>query len=210
MKEPVDRARFDAAIASIDAANGEDPNTLVVGPWSGPKELVHARIMMDWLVVLDPDADELQHLAARGHHLRRWTSPREAYPPGRAGYLRWRTAARKRHADEMAALLQEEGYAADEVERVASIVRKDGLVPSRGADDPAVQVHEDALCLVFLQTQLLGVADQLGDAETVEVLVKTMRKMSPSGLAAAGELDLDDRGRTLLSDAVAATEASAG
>ncbi|UDY36783.1 DUF4202 domain-containing protein [Dermatobacter hominis] len=210
MRKPDDRARFDAAIAAIDAANADDPNTLVVGATSGPKELVHARMMTGWLEVLDPDADELQHLAARGHHLRRWTSPRDAYPEGRAGYLRWRAAAKQRHADELGALLRAEGYDDAAVERVASIVRKDGLVASKGAADPAVQVHEDALCLVFLQTQLLGVADQLGEPETVEVLVKTMRKMSPRGIAAAAELDLDDRGRELLRDAVAATEASAG
>ena len=79
-----------------------------------------------------------------------------------------------------------------------------------GAADPAVQVHEVALCLVFLQTQLLGVADQLGEPATVEVLVRTMRKMSPIGLEAAARLDLDERGRELLNAAIAATEESAG
>jgi hypothetical protein len=109
----------------------------------------------------------------------------------------------------MAALLRDAGYDDVEIERVAAIVRKDGL-GREGAGDPAIQVHEDALCLVFLQTQLVDVADQLGDAETVEVLVKTMRKMSPRGIAAAAALDLDERGQRLLSDAVAATEASSG
>jgi hypothetical protein len=217
VREPSDRDRFDRAVAAIDAANAEDPNVLSVDGETGPKELVHARMMTGWLDVLDPDADELQHLAARGHHLRRWTSPRDAYPDGRAGYLRWRTAARRRHAEELGALLSAEGYRGPEVDRVATIVRKEGLTPrapgtgaGRGEPDPAVQVHEDALCLVFLQTQLLGVADQLGDPETVEVLVKTLRKMSPAGIAAAGALPLDPRGRDLLSDAVAATEASGG
>src|SRR5256885_11503694 len=45
---------------------------------------------------------------------------------------------------------------------------KDGL-----ATDPAVQTHEDALCLVFLETQLLDLADQLGDAKTIDVIRKT-------------------------------------
>jgi hypothetical protein len=85
-----------------------------------------------------------------------------------------------------------------------------GLTDAAGQADAAVQTHEDALCLVFLQTQLLGVADQLGEAETVEVLVKTMRKMSPAGLGAAIRLDLDERATELLDEAVAATEASAG
>lgn len=215
MRAPRDPARFEAAIAAIDDANAQDPNTLTVDATSGPKELVHARMMTARLDELDPDADELQHLAARGHHLRRWTSPRDEYPDGRAGYLRWRAAAKQRHAAELGAILAEHGYDEDEVVRVAAIVRKDGLRPvtadgGGGAADPAVQVHEDALCLVFLQTQLLGVADQLGEPATVEVLVRTMRKMSPNGLEAAARLDLDERGRELLSAAIVATEESAG
>lgn len=208
MRAPSDPARFSAAIAAIDAANAQDPNTLTVGPVTGPKELVHSRMMTEWLDALDPDADELQHLAARAHHLRRWESPRGDHPDGRAGYLRWRTAARARHAESVSAILVEHGYLPDEVERVASIVRKEGLgAGARGGArriDPAVQVHEDALCLVFLQTQLVGVADQLGEPATVDVLVRTMTKMSPAGIAAAVSLDLDDRGRELLDAAVAA------
>ena len=61
-------------------------------------------------------------------------------------------------------------------------MRKDGLA----AGDHAAQVHEDAACLVFLETQLDPLADQLGDDRTVEVLRKTATKMSPAGLAAAG------------------------
>ena len=189
--------RFEAAIGAIDAANAEDPDELVVGEVRGPKELVHARMMTDWVQRLDPDADELQLLAARAHHFRRWTSPRSDQPPGRSGYLRWRTAARRRHAEEVGALLAEHGYDAAEVARVQRIVRKQGL----GAD-PAVQVHEDALCLVFLQTQLADVAGRLGDDATIDVLVRTIRKMGPAGIAAAADLDLDPAGAALLTRAL--------
>ena len=43
------------------------------------------------------------------------------------------------------------------IERVQQIIRKEHL-----RTDPVVQVHEDALCLVFLQTQLADVANRLG------------------------------------------------
>lgn len=194
--------RYGRAVAAIDAANAADPNELVVGDVRGPKELVHARMMTAWLDRLDPGADELRHLAARAHHLRRWTSPRSDYPEGRAGYLRWRTAARRRHAEEVGVLLAGEGYGPDEVERVRSIVRKEHL-----ATDPAVQVHEDALCLVFLETQLAGVADQLGDDAAVDVLVKSIRKMGPAGRRAAGDLDLDPDAASLLDRAMGIVDA---
>lgn len=198
-----DPARLAAAVEAIDRANAEDPNVLeVAGPDGvverGPKELVHARMMTECVVDLDPHADEAQLLAARAHHFRRWTSPRSAYPEGRAGYLRWRTAARRRHAEEVAALLREVGYDEATVDDVARIVRKEGL-----GRDPRVQVHEDALCLVFLRTQLGPVAAQLGDEQTVDVLARTMGKMSEAGLRRALALDLGADGRRLLEAAAA-------
>ena len=64
--------------------------------------------------------------------------------------------------------------------------------------DPDAQALEDALCLVFLETQLEGVADQLDEDHTVDVLRKSMKKMSPGAIALAGELPLHARGRALL------------
>lgn len=197
----IDDARYRAAIEAIDRANGEDPNVLeVAGPDGatvrGPKELVHAGMMTEWVLRLDPAADEAQLLAARAHHFRRWTTPRDAYPEGRAGYLRWRSAARRRHAEEVGTLLAGVGYDEAEIADVARIVRKEGLTT-----DPRVRTHEDALCLVFLETQLGPVARRLGAEPTVEVLVRTMSKMSDAGRARALALDLDDAERVLVEEA---------
>lgn len=184
-------------MAAIDAANAEDPNTITVRGEVRPKELAHADLMVEWVRRLDPAADEAQLLAARAHHLRRWALPRSSEPPGRAGYLRWRTALGRRQAEEVAAILAEVGYEPATVERVRAIVTKRGL-----RADPAVQAHEDALCLVFLETQLNATADQLGDDKVVEVVAKTAAKMSPAGLALVAELPLDERARALVARAV--------
>jgi hypothetical protein len=188
-----DPDRFVAAIAAIDRANADDPTVMTVDGAERPKELVHAERMTAWVRRLDPDADEAQLLAARGHHLRRWVSPRTDHPEGRAGYLRWRSAQRERHAAEVAEILLAVGYDDELVGRVRAIVTKTGL-----SHDGDVQVHEDALCLVFLETQLEAVIDQLGEDKVVDVLVKTLAKMRPEGIAAALELPPDARGRRLL------------
>jgi hypothetical protein len=190
--------RLERALAAIDAANADDPFTLVVDGVERPKEQAHAELMTTWVRRLDPGASEAQILAARAHHLRRWTLPRTDYPEGRSGYLRWRTTLKRQHAAEVGEILGEAGYDDAVIERVQQIIRKEAL-----GRDPAVQVHEDALCLVFLQTQLEGVADQLGDDKTVEVLQKTARKMSPEGLAAAGQLALSPAATGLLERALA-------
>lgn len=196
-------ARFEQALAAIDARNADDPSTIEVRGTLRPKELAHAELMTAWVQRLDPAATEAQLLAARAHHLRRWSVPRADYPAGRAGYLRWRTTLRKQHAAEVAEVLAEVGYDAGTIERVRAIVDKQGLGTDGVSADRAVQVHEDALCLVFLETQLAATADQLGDEKMIDVIQKTARKMSPAGLALAAELPLGPRERALLERALA-------
>jgi len=193
----VTAARFERAIQAIDAANADDPHTIDVRGVLGPKELAHAELMTDWVRRLDPMATDAQLLAARAHHLRRWSVPRDAYPEGRAGYLRWRTALRKQHAAEVAVLLDGVGYDSATIEQVGAIINKQGL-----GTDPAVQTHEDALCLVFLETQLASTADRLGDDKIVDVIRKTALKMSPGAVALAAELPLSAADRALLQRAL--------
>lgn len=190
--------RLDAALAAIDAVNATDPETVEVDGVARPKELVHAEHMTRWVQTLDPEATDAQLLAARAHHLRRWVLPRSEYADGRAGYLRWRAAQRTRQAHEVGQLLASVGYDPDTADRVAALVAKQGL-----GRDPQVQVHEDALCLTFLELQLDELADRLGDDHVVQVLRRTATKMSPAGIEAASALPLSDRGRRLLLAAVA-------
>jgi hypothetical protein len=190
--------RLAAALASIDAANADDPNVIVVDGVERPKELAHAELMTHWVRTLDPQCSEEQILAARAHHLRRWSIPRASYPDGRAGYLKWRTALKRQHADDVGAILREAGYDEASVARVQAIVTKRGL-----GHDPAVQVHEDALCLVFLQTQFDELARRMGDDKTVDILQKTAKKMSPAGLEAARGLRFSPSGVALLERALA-------
>lgn len=189
--------RFDAAIAAIDAANAGDPHSIEVRGEVRPKELAHAELMTEWVRALDPHADEAQLLAARAHHLRRWSLPRSTYPEGRAGYLRWRTALRRQHSAEVAEILEGVGYEPEVVERVQAIVEKKGL-----GSDPAVQVHEDALCLVFLETQLADTVDRLGEDKVLDVVRKTAAKMSPAGLARAADLPLRPQDHALIERAL--------
>ena len=185
--------RFDAAVAAIDEANAADPVRINVDGVERPKELVHADLVEHWVRTLDPEATELQVLAARAHHLRRWVVPRSDYPDGRSGYLRWRTDHKKRQAAEVAEILRTAGYADDDVDQVAGSVATRHL-----ATDPVVQTHEDALCLAFLQLQLDDLTDQLGDDHMVEVVRKTVAKMSPKGVAAVGSIPLSDHGAEIL------------
>ena len=193
--------RLARTIAAIDTANAGDPETIEVRGEVRPKEQAHAEMMTEWVRRLDPDASDAQLIAARAHHLRRWSIPRASYPEGRPGYLRWRTALKKQHAEEVGEILTHEGYEPGVIELVQHIVRKDGL-----KTDAVVQTHEDALCLVFLETQLLDLARDQGDDKTVDIIRKTVVKMSEQGIGAALALDLPAEAVALISRAMASTE----
>jgi Domain of unknown function (DUF4202) len=95
--------------------------------------------------------------------------------------------------------MRDAGYGDADVERVQAIVRKQGL-----GRDPEVQVHEDALCLVFLETQFDELtADLDDDAKMVDILRKTAAKMSPAALEAAAGLPFSPGGAALLQRALA-------
>jgi hypothetical protein len=180
-------------LAAIDAANADDPHTIEIDGRIRPKEQAHAELMTKWVQRLDSAAAEAQLVAARAHHLRRWVLPRSDYPEGRAGYLRWRAAQGKRHAAEVADIVTAVGYDDDFAADVSAIVTKKGL-----GTDPRVQTHEDALCIVFLETQFEALADKLGDDHMAEILAKTLAKMSPAGRRIAQGLELSPRAAALL------------
>ena len=195
---PFDPA-FERAIAAIDAANAQDPNQLSHAGESRPKELWHAELATYWVRQLDSDPSEALLLAARGHHLRRWQSPRSEYPEGRAGYHRWRKQLQQRHAQQTGDLLRQAGYDDAMAERVGEIIQKRGL-----GRDPVVQTLEDALCLVFVETQLGDFAARYPDEKVVDVLTKSLKKMSEAGRAAAAGIELPAAQRELLDRSVAA------
>ena len=195
--------RFERAITAIDAANADDPVRIVVRGAKRPKELAHAELVTEWVRRLDPAPSDELLLAARAHHLRRWVIPRSSFPAGRSGYLRWRKAEHEQHARDVALLLDAAGYDESTVIRVQDLVRKRGLGRDPAARDPEAQTLEDALCLVFLETQLTALASRHDDDKMIDILRKSAAKMSEQGVAAAGEIDLDERGRSLLERALA-------
>ncbi len=194
--------RFEDAIRRIDAANADDPHTLIVDGAPRPKELTHAEMLSAWVRRLRPDASEPLLLAARAHHIRRWTIPRQDYPAGRSGYLRWRTALQGMHAEEVGRILEQAGYDAAAIERVQHLVRKFNL-----QRDPEAQTLEDGLCLVFLETQLSNLRAQHAADKISDIIHKTWRKMSPPARQLALALELRDDDRAAIEDALMVEDA---
>ena len=169
----------------IDRLNRDDPNTDLVDGVARPRELVYAERLSAWIQRLDPHASEALQIAARGQHVQRWTIPRSRYPMNRQGYLRWRETLKTFHATTVGALMREAGYASDEITRVQTIMSKRQL-----AHDPDTQTLEDALCLVFLETQFADLKRKTPDDTMRDIVRKTWAKMSERGRAVAMQIPL--------------------
>jgi hypothetical protein len=189
--------RFHRAIARIDEANAADPERIRARGQERPKEQAHAELATEWVHVLCPEPGEALLLAARAHHVRRWETPRSSYPEGRTGYLRWRADLQRFHARTAVDLLEGAGYDAVVIEQVCNLITKRGL-----GRNPEVQHLEDALCLVFLETQLEDFARK-SPTKAPSVLARAVAKMSEAGRREAERLELSADARTLLSEALA-------
>ncbi len=190
--------RLQKALDAIDAFNRRDPRREKAGGRDHPAELLYSQRLTDWVLRLAPDASEALRAAARGQHIGRWTLPRSQYPMDRGGYLRWREALKAFHAQKVGEILQESGYDESFIGRVKSLILKKNI-----KQDPEAQVLEDALCLVFLETQYEDLRAKTPEDKMKEILKKSWNKMGPKGREAALKLDLSPDGKRLIEAALA-------
>lgn len=196
------QTKFEKAIALMDAANSEDPNKVTDAGKEWPKELLYSQRMSEMLQRFAPDADDAVKLAIRAQHIQRWKSPRSDYPMDRQGYLQWRTALYKFHAETAGQLLQQAGYAEDFINRVKQAVGKRGL-----KTNPDTQLLEDVTDLVFIEHYMLefaGKHPEYDEAKWLEIIRKTWKKMSERGqqFALAGKITLPEPLLPLIQKAV--------
>jgi hypothetical protein len=175
--------RRSRAVAAFRALNAQDPNRSLDAGVERPKELVAAERLAAWVGRLEPSASEALVLASHCQHLCRWELPRSDFPEGRIGYLTWRKALARRHADRATAILRDVGYGDELIAEVRAINLKQGLHAN-----PDTQTMEDALCLSFLEFELDEFAGKHDDEKVIDIIQKTWGKMSERGHQRALEL----------------------
>ena len=193
--------RLARVLSAIDEANALDPNSVLDRGAERPAELVYGERMSEKLQQFQNNAPDHLRIAVRGQHIERWKRPRDDYPAGREGYLRWRSDLKVYHAQRVAELMRQEGCDQADIDRVSELVSKKGIKRDLGA-----QAVEDVACLVFLEFYAADFIDKHDDEKIVGILRKTARKMSPDGIAAAAKLVLSSRLGHLLSSALGETE----
>ncbi|HEY8513259.1 MAG TPA: DUF4202 domain-containing protein [Cyclobacteriaceae bacterium] len=185
------------AFEAFDAYNSQDPNHEVDGGRSFPKEVLYAERMTRRLAAFAPEAPDYVKLAARCQHIGRWEIPRSSYPMDRKGYLTWRNELKRHHAVIAERILKSCDYDEATIELVKFLVLKKQL-----HTNPDTQLLEDVVCLVFLEHYLEDFASRNEEEKVVDILRKTLKKMSPRAINEAQQVVQSDSIRKLLEKAV--------
>ena len=193
-------SHFEAVIRDVDVSNADDPRRVTVDGVERPCEVVYSERMSARLSTMYPDASELLRIAARAQHIRRWDIPRNRYAEGRSGYNDWRKTCRDHHAALIAGIMQRHGYDAAASSRVGMLVKKEQL-----KKDGESQALENVVAVVFIEhyfDEFLDEHESYDDDKLIDIVGKTLRKMSPKGHAAALVLRLPERTKLLIEAAL--------
>ena len=190
--------RFEKAITTFDAYNLNDPHQEEVEGKLVSKEVLYAQRMSQRLNDFYPAAPEYLRLAAHCQHIGRWEIPRESYPMDKKGYLQWRNVLKTHHAKLAEQILISCRYDQETIEKVKFLLVKKELYTN-----PDTQVLEDVICLVFIEYYLEEFAEKHEPQQkVVEILQKTLKKMSPRAIEEAAKIQVSERSKLLIQQAL--------
>jgi hypothetical protein len=189
--------RLAQAFQAFDEYNSRDTVREVYEGKEFAKELLYADRMTARLNSFAPDASEALQLAARSQHIGRWEIPRNTYPMDRKGYLQWRNELKAYHARIAGDILTSCGYDTATIDDVKFLLLKKELFHNANT-----QTLEDVICLVFIEYYLEAFAAGQEDDKVVDILRKTLKKMSGRAIEAAGHIRVSERMAALIGQAV--------
>jgi len=181
------------AFFRFDTYNAIDPNREEFEGKTYPKEVLYAERMTKKLNDYAPEAPEYMQLAVRCQHIGRWEIARNSYPMDRPGYLMWRSQLKLHHAKIAEPILKACGYDEETIEKVKALLLKKQL-----KQNPDTQLIEDVICLVFVEYYLDDFAKQHSEEKMVDILKKTLKKISPHGIEEALKINMTDHVKQLI------------
>jgi hypothetical protein len=190
--------KLQCAFNSFDAYNSKDPHQETDNGKQVPKELLYAMRMTERLDAYAPDASVPIRIAARCQHIGRWEIARNSFPMDRKGYLQWRSKLALHHAEIASGILINCGFDQGTIDHVKFLLQKKELRQHH----PDTQVLEDVICLVFIEHYLHDFALQHDDEKVVDILKKTITKMSPRAVEETGKIIMTEKVKNLIQQAV--------
>lgn len=176
------------AFADFDLYNSNDPNTETYNGVTYPKEILYGQRMTAKLNAYAPHASTALQLAARCQHIGRWEIARSSYPMDKKGYLQWRSAEKMHQAKIAEQILHERQFDQDTIEKVKFLLLKKELTTNE-----ETKTLEDVICLVFIEFYLDDFAAPHDDDKVIDILKKTIKKMTPRALEEASKIKVSER-----------------
>jgi len=184
--------------SAFDAYNSKDPNTEIFNGTPYPKEVLYGQRMTTCLSKYDPNASLALQLAARCQHIGRWEIARQSYPMDKKGYLQWRSVEKMHQAKVAENILLACGYPEEIIDKVKFLLLKKELTTHA-----ETKLLEDVVCLVFIEYYLEDFAAPHDDEKVIDILKKTIKKMTPRALEEASKIKVSERMGRLISLSVA-------
>jgi hypothetical protein len=176
---------YKKASKEIDEVHSEDLVADMENGESVPAELLYSKRMLKMLDTVEAGSSNELKLAAQCQHLKRWGVPRNDYTYNRTGYLQWRRAVMEFQLQETKAILLKVGLDNADILNITDILRNQGNKSHSNA-----QIMEDTACLVFLKWYLEPFLSKHESGKVIDILRKTMRKMSDKGISLVSTLNL--------------------
>jgi hypothetical protein len=190
-------SKLQIAFQRFDNYNQKDPRNFKWDNITYPEEYFLALKLYEWVIKLDPNASEELLLASRCQHIGRWEIPRNSYPDGREGYLKWRRDMALYHTQIAGSIMKEAGYDEQQIARVKQIILKQKIKV-----DNEVQIMENALCLVFLQFQYEEFYPKHPPEKVIHILKRSLLKMDILGHQHALALNYSENGLFYIKEAL--------
>lgn len=197
----IDDIKYSELTVAIDKLHSEDSVMENVDGNLLPAELVYSKRMLQILETVFPGSDNLLKISAQCQHLKRWMIVRTDFPMDRQGYHKWRRVVMNYQLDETGKLLYAYSVSETDINKILDSLKNQG---AKGNSDS--QVIEDTACLVFLKWYLKPFADKHEPDKVLDILRKTLRKVSEKGLNAAADIDLSKDVLILLDKALGRKE----
>ena len=168
--------------------HAQDPNKIVVDGEVSTHELIYTQRLVAMLADYVPHASIELLLAAHCQHLRRWAVDRSDFQMDKQGYYQWRKAEAVNQSDAARQVLESRGWDENLVETVIALICKKSLNNKEEA-----QQLEDVVCLTFVKYYLEEFADKHDEDKMIDIIKKTMAKMSAKAIERTAVLNLSGR-----------------
>lgn len=157
--------------------------TRVINKSKTPEDPSHAENVLTWLLVLEPDADEVLQLSAFGHDIERAMPDRYTLKDF-SSYEEYKSAHAKRSGQLVKNAIEEAGYAIEDGDRAAGLVEDAEF----SSDDPEVQLICDADTISFFDNNLAYYRKRYSSEDTKKKVVFMYERATPRAKKYVDEL----------------------